>query len=213
MIGSRFQDKLVFDEAFSHGGQSTPRCSSGVPAHVLLIWASQKNWGGRHCGLSVLCLWVWGKSFVPFPHPPMFVCIKVVNEGFSLSWLVAQKPCTAKVHVCMHQIHPCHYVLIPLWSDSGEGQIGTGSSCKGKRREEAVGDFVWKIKLSPSEAIGAVSWPRRGEVAPRAPCDAGTHFFLKDILSVIQRCPSLWASVEMSNKLQWFVINEQLQTR
>lgn len=55
----------------------------------------------------------------------------------------------------------------PLWSDSGEGWMRTSSSCQEKWRE-AVGDFVWKIKSSPSEATGARSCPRRGKPTPSA---------------------------------------------
>lgn len=106
-------------------------------------------------------------------------------------------------------------LLIPLWSDSREGQMGTSSSCRGKWREEAVSDFVWKIKLSPSEATGAGSCPRWRKATPPAPLPLWhlrIMFFPKDVLSVLCRgdlpCELQW-KCQMSCSGEWIATEER----
>lgn len=119
--------------------------------------------------------------------------------------------CTGAVHSQISHLYASGFsllslLLIPLWSDSREGQMGTSSSCRGKWREEAGSDFMWKIKFP--------QWGKWNRVLSKVEesipsCSPASVTLGNYVLShghfehVMQGDSSLWASVEMSDELQW----------
>lgn len=177
--------------------ESPSPVSSGILRHS----------GGREsgCPFSVLCSLMQGKSFVPFLQPLPFVCTEVVSEGFSPSRLAAQELCTAKFHICMRRASPyCHFFWSHCEVTVERGKWGQAVLAEGS--EEAGSDFMWKIEFP--------QWGKWSRVLSKVEegipsCSPASVTLGNHVLShghfehVTQGDSSLWASVEMSDELQW----------